>query len=59
MPRRCRFFPREYKAEVVELIRSSSKTIGQVTKELDLTENAVREWVTGGIRGSSPCPSPP
>jgi transposase-like protein len=30
MPRRRRFFPPEYKAEVVELIRSTSKTVGQV-----------------------------
>jgi transposase len=42
MPRPRRFFPPEYKAEVVELIR---KTVGQVTSELDLTETAVREWV--------------
>jgi transposase-like protein len=43
--RRRRFFPPEYKAEVVELIRSSGKTAGQVAKELGLTETAVREWV--------------
>ena len=35
----------EYKAEVVELIRSTSKTVGQVARELDLTETAVRQWV--------------
>ena len=40
-----RFFPPEYKAEVVELIRSTGKTVGQVSKELDLTETAVRQWV--------------
>jgi transposase len=45
MPRPRRFFPPEYKAEVVELIRSSGKTVGQVARELDLTEPAVREWV--------------
>jgi transposase len=45
MPRHRRFFPPEYKAEVVELIRSSGKTAGQVAKELGLTETAVREWV--------------
>jgi transposase len=45
MPRPRRFFPPEYKAEVVELIRSSGKTVGQVARELDLTETAVREWV--------------
>src|SRR4051812_24578465 len=45
MPRRRRFFAPEYKAEVVELIRSTGKTAGQVAKELDLTETAVREWL--------------
>jgi transposase len=40
-----RFFPPESKAEVVELIRTTGKTVGQVAKELDLTETAVREWV--------------
>jgi transposase len=40
-----RFFPSESKAEVVELIRTTGKTVGQVAKELDLTETAVREWV--------------
>ena len=45
MPRPRRFFAPEYKAEVVELIRSTGKTVGQVARELDLTETAVREWV--------------
>jgi transposase len=37
--------PPEYKAEVVELIRGTGKTVGQVARELDLTETAVRQWV--------------
>jgi transposase len=45
VPRLRRFFPPEYKAEVVELIRSTGKTVGQVARELDLTETAVRQWV--------------
>jgi hypothetical protein len=45
MPRPGRFFPPEYKAEVVELICTTGKTVGQVARELDLTETAVREWV--------------
>jgi transposase len=45
MPRPRRFFPPEYKAEVVELIRTTGKTVGQVARELDLTETAVRTWV--------------
>jgi transposase len=45
MPRPRRFFPPEYKAEVVELIRTTGKTVGQAARELDLTETAVRQWV--------------
>lgn len=43
--RERRKFAPEYKAEVVALIRSSGKTVGQVSRELGLTETAVREWV--------------
>jgi transposase-like protein len=63
MPRPRRFFPPEYKAEVVELIRSTGKTVGQVARELDLTETAVREgssaptWMPAGAATASPPPS--
>jgi transposase len=40
-----RRFSAEFKAEVVELVRSSGKTVGAVAREMDLTETAVREWV--------------
>ena len=40
-----RSFSKEYKAEVVELIRKSGKTIGAICRDLDLTETAVRRWV--------------
>ena len=43
--RKRRAFSAEYKAEVVELIRASGKSIGAVAKDLDLTETAVRAWV--------------
>ena len=43
--RKRRAFPKAYKAEVVELIRKSGKSIGAVAKELDLTETAVRAWL--------------
>lgn len=43
--RKRRKFTAEYKAQVVGLIGSSGKGIGQVAKELDLTETAVRNWV--------------
>jgi transposase-like protein len=43
--RKRRRFTAEYKAEVVGLVRSSGKSVGQVARELDLTETAVRTWV--------------
>jgi transposase len=43
--RKRRSFTPEYKAEVVSLVRSSGKSVGQVARELDLTETAVRGWV--------------
>ncbi len=42
-PRRS--FSREFKTEVVELVRSGGKTIPEVARDLDLTETAVRAWV--------------
>ncbi len=42
-PRRA--FTPEFKAEVVELCRRGDRSIGQVSRDLDLTETAVREWV--------------
>lgn len=43
--RKRRTFTPEYKAEVVKLVRTSGKSIGQVSRELGLTETAVRGWV--------------
>lgn len=40
-----RKFTAEYKAEVVRLVRDGGKTVGQVARDLDLTETAVRHWV--------------
>jgi transposase len=42
-PRRS--FSDEYKAEVVELCRTSGKTIAEVAGDLGLTVSAVRRWV--------------
>ena len=42
-PRRS--FTDEFKAEVVKRVLSGTKTAGQVARELDLTETAVRAWV--------------
>ena len=44
--RRRRSFTLEFKAEVVELCRSGDRSIGQVCRDPELTETAVRIWVT-------------
>jgi len=41
-PRRS--FPDEYKAEVIELCRTSGKSVGVIARDLDLSETAVRRW---------------
>jgi transposase len=40
-----RTFTDAFKTETVELVRSSGKTIAQISRDLDLTETAVRRWV--------------
>jgi transposase len=42
-PRRS--FTREFKAEIVELCQRGDRSVGQVARDFDLTETAVREWV--------------
>ncbi len=42
-PRRS--FAKEFKAEVVDLVRQDGNTVAGVARDLDLTEIAVREWV--------------
>jgi transposase len=42
-PRRS--FTPEFKAEIVELCQRGDRSIGQVARDFDLTDTAVREWV--------------
>ena len=44
-PRQRRSFTPEFKAEIVELCRCGDRSVGQVARDFDLTETAVREWV--------------
>jgi transposase len=44
-PRRRRSFTPEFKAGIVERCQAGDRTIGQVAKDFDLTETAVRAWV--------------
>ena len=40
--RKRRKFTAQFKAEAVQLMRSTGKSVGQIAKELDLTETALR-----------------
>jgi transposase len=44
-PRHRRSFAPEFKAEIVELCQRGDRSVGQVAKDFDLTETAVRGWV--------------
>jgi len=44
-PRPRRSFAPEFKAEIVELCQRGDRSVGQVARDFDLTETAVREWV--------------
>jgi transposase len=44
-PRPRRSFTPEFKAEIVELCQRGDRSVGQVARDFDLTETAVREWV--------------
>ncbi|WP_399134110.1 transposase [Streptomyces sp. Li-HN-5-11] len=44
-PRPRRSFTPELKAEIVELCQRGDRSVGQVAKDFDLTETAVRDWV--------------
>ncbi|MCE6996203.1 transposase [Saccharothrix sp. S26] len=47
-PRRS--FTPEFKSEIVELCRGGDSSVGQVAKDFDLTETAVRQWVVQAER---------
>jgi transposase len=44
-PRPRRSFTPEFKGEIVELCQRGDRSVGQVAKDFDLTETAVREWL--------------
>ena len=43
--RKRRKFTPQFKADAVRLVLTGSKTCAEVTKQFDLTETALREWV--------------
>jgi transposase len=44
-PRPRRSFTSQFKAEIVELCQRGDRSVGQVARDFDLTETAVRDWV--------------
>ena len=44
-PRPRRSFTPEFKADIVDRCRAGDRSIGQVARDFDLTETAVRKWV--------------
>ena len=44
-PRPRRSFTPQFKAEIVELCAQGDRSVGQVAKDFDLTETAVRTWI--------------
>ena len=53
--RHRRKFTDEFKAETVNLIRASGRTVGSVARELGIGETAVRRWVQEAEASGSPC----
>jgi transposase len=51
-PRKRRSFTPEFKAEIVDLCQRGDRSVGQIAKDFDLTETAVREWVKQSERDS-------
>jgi len=46
MPKRKRRnFTPEFKADAVRLVQSSGRSVGDIAREMDLTETALRAWV--------------
>ena len=45
MPRKRRTFTDEFKAEAVKLCKTGERSVGQVARDLGLTETALRRWV--------------
>ena len=44
-PRKRRVFTAEFKADAVRLCRAGDRSIGQVAKDMDLGETALRAWL--------------
>ena len=45
MPGATLRYPPEFKAEAVQLVRSSGRSIPQIAEELGVSDNSLRNWV--------------
>jgi transposase len=54
-----RIFTPEQKAEAVKIVRTAGKPVGQVAREMGLTETALRNWVRQDEINRSPNPQGP
>ena len=45
MPRAKPQYPPQFKAEAVELVHSSARSISQIAKDLGVSGNSLRNWV--------------
>ena len=57
--RKRRQFSTEFKTEAVRLAKAGDRSIGQVARDLDLTETALREWVKRVETDAAPSPGGP
>ena len=46
--RKRRAFTPEFRAEAVRLAKAGDRSVGQVAKDLDLTETSLRAWIKQG-----------
>ena len=44
-PGRRRSFTPEFKAEILELFQPGDRSVGQIAKDFNRAETAVREWI--------------
>ena len=52
-PRARREFSREFKREIVDLYRSGERTVGELCRDFDLGDTAVRRWIEQADGGSA------
>ncbi len=45
MPRTRSPYPEEFKAEAVELVRTSGKSMAQIARELGVSFESLRHWI--------------